>query len=310
MAKVSVIIPIYKVENYLNRCVESVVGQTYSDLEIILVDDGSPDNCPQMCDEWENKDSRIRVIHKQNGGLSDARNAGLDICTGEYITFLDSDDLLSLNFVETLINVAQDTNADIVSCGLKRFYDKIEKEEDNQEIKVYSRDQSLKNAFVKQHNEFIVACAKLYKAEIFKDLRYTKGKIHEDEFIIHKVFDKINTFAVTNLKLYYYYENPQSITGVGYRLKRIDYLEALADRCDFFKEKYPHLYPDMAMYYTYKCIDLYFEIPKDFPQKKLAQKLTKKHFKSAKKQTKAFKHKSGKRFFIFSVSPKLYKRLF
>ena len=308
--KVSVIIPIYKVEGYLDRCVTSIVNQTYKNLEIILVDDGSPDNCPKMCDEWAKKDERIIVIHKENGGLSDARNAGLEICTGEYVTFVDSDDLISENFVSTLLNISKSTCAEIVSCGLQRFFDKIEVKTEQEQVKLYNKQESLLGTFKESANEFIVSCAKLYKAEIFKDLRYIKGKIHEDEFIIHRVFDKITTFAVTNQKLYYYYENPESITGVGYRIKRIDYLDALRDRTEFFKEKYPEIFPDMAMFYAYKCIDLYFEIPKEFSQKKLAQKLTKEHFKKAKKLTKEFKHKARNRFLIFSISPSLYKRIF
>lgn len=102
---ISVIVPIYNVESYLNRCVESIVNQTYQNLEIILVDDGSPDNCPQICDDWARKDSRIKVIHKENGGLSDARNAGMNIATGEYISFIDSDDYVALDFCETMLLV-------------------------------------------------------------------------------------------------------------------------------------------------------------------------------------------------------------
>ena len=116
---ISVIVPIYHVEQYLNRCVESLVNQTYSNLEIILVDDGSPDNCPKMCDDWVQKDSRIKVIHKGNGGLSDARNAGMQIANGDVISFIDSDDWIDPKFFEVMLNVMQDDESDIVSCGVK-----------------------------------------------------------------------------------------------------------------------------------------------------------------------------------------------
>jgi len=308
--KVSVIVPIYKVEKYLDRCIQSIINQTYKNLEIILVDDGSPDNCPKMCDDWAKKDNRIIVIHKQNGGLSDARNFGLDVATGEYVTFVDSDDLLSITFIEKLVEISKEYNAEIVSCGLQRFNDKIILENENIEIIEYNKKQSLENTFKTAKYEFVISCAKLYKSEIFKGLRFTIGKIHEDEFICHRIFDKITKFVTTSEKLYYYYENPNSITGVGYRLKRINYLEALEDRVKFFKENYLEFYADMAMFFAYQCINVYFEIPSDFPQKKLAQKLTKQMYKKAQKAIKGIKTSSKKRFFIFSVSPKLYKRIF
>ena len=123
MALISVIIPVYKVEEYLENCIQSVIKQTVSDLEIILVDDGSPDQCPEICDLWADKDSRIKVIHKENGGLSDARNAGMKVATGEYVSFIDSDDYISLDFYETLLETIVDNDSDIVECGVVKFYE-------------------------------------------------------------------------------------------------------------------------------------------------------------------------------------------
>ena len=117
---ISIIVPVYKVEKYLDRCIESVLAQTYTDFELILVDDGSPDNCPAMCDAWAEKDSRIRVIHKPNGGLSSARNAGLDIMKGEYVTFIDSDDTVLPNYLERLLTALTVNSADVSVCSLKR----------------------------------------------------------------------------------------------------------------------------------------------------------------------------------------------
>jgi hypothetical protein len=150
----------------------------------------------------------------------------------------------------------------------------------------------------------------LYKKELFDTIRYPLGKIHEDEFVCHRLFDKINNLVVTSEKLYFYYFNPESITGVGYKLKRINYLEALEDRVSFFKENYIDLYADMAMHLAYQCISVYFEIPKNFSLKKQAQKLTKQIFKRALKLIKGIKTSSRKRFFIFTISPYLYKRIF
>ena len=309
--KITVIVPIYKVEKYLNRCVQSITNQTYQNLEIILVDDGSPDECPKMCDEWLKKDQRIKVIHKQNGGLSDARNAGLDVCTGEYITFVDSDDYIDELFIETLYNIAKNNNAQLVACQVKRFNgEQAQKETIENKEQIYDKLTALKNTFRTNDYEFITAWGKLYKAEIFKTLRYPVGMVHEDEFVIHKIFDQITTFAVTNQKLYYYYENPQSITGGIYKLNRANFLLALQDRTEFFKQKYPQLYNEMALYFAYKCIDLYFDVPKNFAQKKQAQKNIKNIFKKAKQYVKGIKSPSQKRFLIFSISPWLYKRVF
>ena len=135
---ISVIVPIYNVEKYLDRCVESIINQTYKNLEIILVDDGSPDNCTQMCDDYAKKDSRIRVVHKENGGLSDARNAGMEVATGEYVSFIDSDDYISLDFYETLFQTMIDNDSDIVECSVVKFYE-------NGKFDEYSDDQMIKN---------------------------------------------------------------------------------------------------------------------------------------------------------------------
>ena len=117
-SKISVIIPVYNVEEYLDKCVTSVLNQTYKNLEIILVDDGSPDNCPKMCDEWAKKDKRIKVVHKKNGGLSDARNSGIEVCTGEYIGFVDSDDYIDKQMYKELLKRIESTNSDMVMCGI------------------------------------------------------------------------------------------------------------------------------------------------------------------------------------------------
>ena len=118
---ISVIVPVYKVEAYLDPCVESIVNQTYRNLEIILVDDGSPDRCPEMCDAWAAKDSRIKVVHKKNGGASDARNAGLDVFLGDYVTFIDADDLVASDMVEVLFKGCVDNGADVSMCALQNF---------------------------------------------------------------------------------------------------------------------------------------------------------------------------------------------
>ena len=140
MPLISVIVPIYNVEKYLDRCVDSIINQTYKNLEIILVDDGSPDNCPQMCDDYAKKDSRIKVVHKENGGLSDARNVGMEVATGEYVSFIDSDDYISLDFYETLLETIVDNDSDIVECGVVKFYEDNSFDKYSDDLKVTNYD--------------------------------------------------------------------------------------------------------------------------------------------------------------------------
>lgn len=140
---ISVIVPIYNVEKYLTKCIESIINQTYENLEIILVDDGSPDNCPIICDEYAKRDSRVKVIHKKNGGLSDARNAGLDIATGEYIMFIDSDDFVEIDMMESMMNNMIDNNVDLVVCNIKYIYDNSEKVKYNQKDKVLDKYEAM-----------------------------------------------------------------------------------------------------------------------------------------------------------------------
>ena len=210
---VSVIIPVYNVEKYLDRCVESVVNQTYKNLEIILVDDGSPDNCPAMCDEWAKKDERIKVIHKQNGGLSSARNAGLDNMSGEYVYFIDSDDYIELETIEVLYKLIIDNDADMAFGSYCRVSDEGNALIDNDftdELYILNEDSFWEKHYQMHSNSderyvnMIVSWNKLINKSVFNDLRFDIGKIHEDEYIIHKIVSRCNTIAFSEKKLYYY----------------------------------------------------------------------------------------------------------
>ena len=310
--KISVIVPIYNVEKYLNRCVNSIINQTYTNLEIILVDDGSPDNCPNLCDDWAKKDSRIKVIHKENGGLSDARNAGLNVCTGDYVTFVDSDDFVSEIIIESLFKNLKKYNAEISICCSQVFKEDDDIVLDN-DYKIFEilKETAIENTYKTTNREFLTAWGKLYKRELFAELRYKKGFLHEDEFIIHHLYHLSKKIVVTTQKLYYYFKNENSITGGGFKLKRIDILRALQDRSEFLKQNYLELYKEsFATFFVYRCIDIFFEIPNDFKEKKLAQKLTKQYFNLAYKGLKGIKSPSKKRFLIFKICPSLYRRLF
>ena len=228
---ISVIVPIYNVEKYLARCVDSIVNQTYKNLEIILVDDGSPDRCPQMCDDYAEKDSRIKVVHKNNGGLSDARNAGMAVATGEYISFIDSDDYVSDDFFECLLNVMNKENSDIAECSVVKFYEdnRFDEFSDDLSVKTYDTQDAM-SALIAENPFHQHVWNKLYKTELVKDIPYAVGKLNEDEFWTYRVFGRANKVARLNKTMYYYFQRSSSIMGVGYNIRRLDALEGKANR--------------------------------------------------------------------------------
>lgn len=231
---VSIIIPIYNVERYLKRCLDSVIRQTYTNLEIILVDDGSLDSCPQICDEYASKDNRIIVIHKKNGGLSEARNAGLNICKGDFITFIDSDDWINKKYIDILLNLALKENADIAIGENTRTDGNITVATSTPHINSYTSHETLTHLFTKNHDAFIISCGKLYKKHLFSTLRFPIGKFHEDEFTTYILFYNSKKIVYTSEILYYYYQRAGSIASTRHPWDVLDYLEK---RYLFFKEK-------------------------------------------------------------------------
>lgn len=231
---VSIIIPIYKVELYLKRCLDSILSQTYSNLEIILVDDGSPDRCPKICDEYAAKDKRIVVIHKNNGGLSEARNAGLDICKGDYISFVDSDDWVDEKYTEVLLNLAIKENADITIGENIQTSGICNKPNNISKIQIYTSKEALYHLFNQNHTAFIISCGKLYRKELFSNIQFPIGKFHEDEFTTYILFYRSKKIIYTNSILYYYFRHSNSITGSRHPW---DVLEVFEQRYNFFKEK-------------------------------------------------------------------------
>ena len=209
---ISVIIPIYAVELWLDECIQSVVNQSYKILEIILVDDGSPDQCPRICDEWARRDKRIRVIHKNNGGLSSARNAALDICTGQYISFVDSDDYIHKDMYKIMLEQLHQYDADVVRCSrfIVRDSQILEKNDINC-VKSYNRNQMLDCYFYHKEDFCGGVWDKLYKAEIFNDVRFPEGINSEDYYVYAKIYNKINHLFFNNIPLYYYRIRENSI---------------------------------------------------------------------------------------------------
>ncbi len=236
---ITVIIPIYNVEKYLDRCIQSVVGQTYKNLEIILVDDGSPDGCPLICDEWAKRDIRIKVIHKKNGGLSDARNTGLSVAKGEYIGFVDSDDYILPEMYEKLMEAIQQTRADLAICDCERVYDRTGGTiYDVSPIRneILNREQALEKLAEKHWWHYVVAWNKLYTRKSLKNVRFPVGKIHEDQFVIHEVFANCDKIICLEEKFYRYVQRSGGITTSGASVKHLDSVEALCRRYDYYKK--------------------------------------------------------------------------
>ena len=214
--KISVIVPVYNVDSYLDRCVNSIVEQTYGNIEVILVDDGSTDKCPIMCDAWKSRDKRIKVIHKENGGLSDARNVGIDASTGDYLLLVDSDDYIESTMCEKLLIAVKNAQADIAVCNLYREYPDYNeldtmKQTNNQ---VVEREKILEEFFMRSSIAMVVAWNKLYRRELFftkEHIRYPKGRLHEDEFTSYKLLYAAKKTVFLTEPLYHYVQRDGSI---------------------------------------------------------------------------------------------------
>ena len=256
---ISVIVPIYNVENYLVRCIDSIINQTYSNLEIILVDDGSPDNCHIICDEYAKKDSRIKVIHKKNGGLSDARNAGLEIATGKYISFIDSDDYIYKDMYTDLIGLIKAHDADISNCSVYKFYenDKFNLDYDKEfNIKIYSNEDALRSLIMEEEIKQTV-WNKIYKRKIIDDIKFEVGKIQEDEYWTYKVIGNAKKVVHIDKPMYYYLQRENSIMGERYSEKRLHGIYSRKERLNYIQQKFPNLIIDAKMSLFFTCVYQY-----------------------------------------------------
>lgn len=251
--KISVIVPVYKVEQYLRKCVDSILAQTYQNLEIILVDDGSPDACGTICDEYAKQDSRITVIHKPNGGLSDARNAGLDLMTGKYVAFVDSDDWIMPRMYETLLQMLKQFQADIAFGAVA---DDLEQDGKATTVKVSNYgdepfSESAAEAMRRYFHGSWAAWDKLYKADLFRDIRYPVGEINEDEAIVLQLLSKCTCVCYTNEVFYHYMRRPSSgsITAASFSVKKLAWQAHCRDNLEFVQAHYPTLVSDAAARY-------------------------------------------------------------
>lgn len=284
MDLISVIVPIYKVEDYLDRCVGSIVAQTYTELEIILVDDGSPDQCPQMCNEWAKKDGRIKVIHKMNGGLSDARNAGMAIASGNFIGFVDSDDWIAPEMYERLYRTLRKDGSDVAACSVQMVWEddtpnRMLTKQINCVLDRSKAQQALLNeAELKQPVWY-----KLYRRETIDGILFEAGKCHEDVFWSYQVIGNANKISIIDYVGYFYWQRKGSIMYENYSIKRLDALEAMIIRQKYIEENFPDLEVIAKRSLFFSCIYQYQQallylspIDKQFAIKKI-QRITAKY---------------------------------
>lgn len=303
---VSIIVPVYNVEQYLRTCIISIKSQSYVNWELILVDDGSPDNCPQICDEYAANDNRIHVIHKKNGGLSSARNAGLEIVTGDYIYFLDSDDFLHSNTFKDIIKIAQDMDADIVQHsyigGQLSIFPQIVK---NPKLEYYDN----RSIFWSKRQK-IIMCGKLYRRALWDGIRMPVGKINEDDFTSWKLYHCAKKIVYVDTPYYYYTENPSSIMSEQKKTLRLDFIDAYKERISFFEQKGDNLMLSLSKWRF--CLPLMMGYMRGNVKNEDLPILLDCFYKNYKAAIFCNKVRLGHRILIamFSCCPKLFRKLF
>jgi len=262
MDKISIIVPVYNVEKFLRECLDSIINQTYKNIEVICVDDGSTDDSGIICDEYAMKYSNIKVIHKINGGLSDARNVGIKVSTGEYLAFVDSDDVIYLDFIKILYTMCVNNNCDIAECDYQMFEDEkiFDYSEENFNQYICSSKEMQERLYCENSVRTITTWNKLYKRFLFDDIEFPVGKIHEDQYVIYKILYNANNIAVTDSKMYFYRFNPDSITKRKFSINRYDIIGAFEERLDFYKKNNENnLYYACDILYQYVLQSLYYQ---------------------------------------------------
>ncbi len=253
---VSVIVPIYKVEPYLERCLDSIMGQTYSNLEIILVNDGSPDGCGAVCDRYKEKDSRIKVIHKENGGQASARNAGLDICTGDFISFIDPDDFIEPDMMEVMVGSMKRTGSDISICG--RFEEYKQKTTlslfPNIES-IFSREEIIKKLLLRKEMGFSV-CDKVFRRRLWEKIRFKEGHIYEDMTVLIPLIHSSRAIVYVGKPLYHYVHRENSTTTTISEKNVRDYYRAINSVTEEVSQLFPSIKDELVFFNESSLSDL------------------------------------------------------
>lgn len=315
--KISVIVPVYNVEKYIKQCIESIMAQTYKNLEIILINDGTKDNSGIICDNYAKKDSRIKVIHQKNMGLSGARNTGLKNSTGNFITFVDSDDFIDNKMFETMLIILKKYNTDIVECGTI-FCNESGKyigENTLNKIKIYKNEYQI-GELLMNRDITTTSWGKLYKKELFKNFEFPLGKYHEDIFTTYKLLHFSKKTIVLNQGFYHYRQVNGSIMNSNFNLKHLDAIEATVERNKFIEKYYPQYRKYDYANIVYSCCKVYEKIIlSNFYDEKVIknlQKLISKYliyfliYSKSKQSTKIF---SIICFVNMKLCKKIYKKL-
>lgn len=270
---ISVIVPVYNVEKYLKRCVQSIIQQTYGELEIILVDDGSTDSSAELCEKLKSRDERIVVIHKKNGGLSSARNAGLDIAHGEYIGFVDSDDWIEPDMYESLLRSIEQMHADVAVTGICRIYEDGKKFEvfTRAETEFYEGTAQIVKCYLQQNSFSTAACDKLFRSELFEQRRFPVGKLYEDAPVIYDILSHIDRLVNLGKPHYYYFQRSTSICGQAFSKKKMDHFHFSEAIYENAKRNFPSLKKEAELFWGCKLNELIYTLAESSNRKEFQE---------------------------------------
>ena len=311
---ISVIVPVYKVEKYLDKCLDSILRQTYQDFELILVDDGSPDRCGAMCDAWAEKDKRIQVVHKANGGLSDARNTGISRARGEYLLFVDSDDWIDRDMLKTLHSLAVESGAELTCCNFVRVNEDSFLTRDIVHVApgILSQDDYWRQCFAqkKERTYYEVAWNKLYKRELFREARFSLGKIHEDSLILYDIISQCRTIALSDRVGYYYLQRPDGIMGRERSLDNLSGPHAHIYRAEKFieSEKWPFAIRSLEIAVNLMLLNHFGKGGKKSPEYKAIKKRAWQTFSRLRRHLPLRKAMSLLLFFISEPIARLHRK--
>lgn len=321
MCKISVIVPVYQAEKYIEDCVRSILSQTWGDFELILVNDGSPDASGEICNALAEQDDRIRVIHKENGGAATARNAGLDAARGDYIAFVDGDDLIHPQYLQLMLEMLQKDKADVAWCHYDFFTDEasvfstpldLERETEQTELEY---GQEILKEFRKheRRTSLISLCMKLYKREIFDDLRLPTGYIEEDSIVLPLILDRVGVYSHTMLPLYHWRETAGSVTRSGLSEKNFAYIEVSRSQAEFFLERGSDQADGLQREFLQRTLKYYYRIRDEKPELMKAYRY---HLKRYRKlfpryiKAKGMTPRERLAYTVFLVAPKAARKLY
>ena len=311
MPKISLIVPIYNIEECVEECIESILNQTFKDFEVILVDDGSTDNSLNICRKYEKKDTRITVVHKKNGGLSDARNAGIDKACGEYLCFIDGDDFIVNDTLENMYNLILKNNTQISICNMVRYYG-------DEDTDIFYKP-SEKEIVLEGNDRFETleqpsVCNKMFKSDLFNGVRFPYGKYYEDTFVYHELVMKASSVVLTGEDSYYYRCRRGSILDGGYTKKYFDFMEAVYLRATFLDKNNIHEYADEAYLHVYSSLsNAYHNIDINSEEIKSLFDIAKNRYNKAFNRLIKDKHfniKQKIRFVLLRYSPSLHCKIY